>query len=116
SPRFPDPKFEISASAKPPMMATTIRAMIHVPTLDFETRRKKVSIGFRKKREEDCRFTSRAGAHQAAPLGRSKRQGNGLEETRRGQLEDARPVVRPRRGSGDCRGLGRLSGRGCRVV
>src|SRR5215212_8638611 len=82
NPRFPDPKFEISARAKPPMMATTISTMINLPTLDFETRRKKVSIGFRKKWEEDCRFRSRAGAHQAPPLGRSKRQANGLEETR----------------------------------
>src|SRR5260221_5042939 len=72
-PSVPLPKFEISASAKPPMIATTTRAMIQVPTLDFERRRKKVSIGFRERLGDDHRFRGRAGVHQAAPLGHLKR-------------------------------------------
>src|SRR5437868_5319917 len=65
---LPLPKLDASASAKPPRMATSTNTMIPVPTLDLETRRKKVSIGFREQMEEERRFRGQGGAHQAAPL------------------------------------------------
>ena len=40
-PILPEPKFEMSLTANPARIAIRIAAMIHVPTLDFETRRKK---------------------------------------------------------------------------
>src|SRR6059058_2083264 len=68
-PVVPVPKFDRSASAKPPRIATPMPAMTHVPILDFATRRKKVSIGFPVRMEVAACFRVRAGVHQAVQLG-----------------------------------------------
>ena len=55
---------------------------------------------------------------KARPLGRLATQGevNGAEEAGRRQLEDARPVGRPRRGQGDRRRVARAIRRSSRLV
>src|SRR5437868_2329879 len=118
-PRLPLPKFVTPVAAKPTRTKMKRPAIMAVPNLDFCKRRKEESIGFRVRLEDDRCFRGRAGAHQAAPLGRSKRAGPGdygAQETRCRQLEDARPVVGPRRGPGDCRRVARLSAGRCRLV
>src|SRR6476660_4826458 len=106
---LPDPKLLRSATAKPARMAISTMAMMPVPTLDLETRRKKESIGVPVRMEEDSRFRGRAGAHQAAQLRGANTRGDkgnhAAQEARRRELEDAWTVVRSRRDSRD-RGRG----------
>src|SRR5690349_12531092 len=72
NPRLPVPKLERSARAKPARIASPMAATIQVPIFDFDTRRKKESIGVPVRMEVAGRLRSRAGVHQAAPLGRAK--------------------------------------------
>src|SRR4051794_31245654 len=97
SPAVPVPKFDKSARAKPPRMARPMAATTHVPIFEFETRLKKVSIGFRCGMKLRV-FRGRAGVHQAARLGGRQGRRHDTEEAGRGQLEDARRLVGPRRG------------------
>ena len=46
-PMLPDPKLRRSLTATPARIAIRIAAMIHVPILDLETRRKKESMTIR---------------------------------------------------------------------
>jgi len=71
-PIWPDPKLLRSATAKPARMAIRIAAMMPVPILDLETRRKKESIGIPVRMDRRRLFRGRAGVHQAAPLGPAK--------------------------------------------
>src|SRR3954452_4535040 len=91
-PIWPEPKFDRSAAANPARIAMPMAAIIPVPILDLETRRKKVSMG-----SERAGGRSALGSGLACikPRGYGRRQEgvrDVIEEARRRQLENARGV------------------------